>query len=163
MGETCRTRSRAAVGGGATALALAAATLVGFPAVASSAAGPSEYVSTSGTDSGNCPKSAPCKTINYAISKAASGETIRVEKGTYHQTVDVNKPVNILGASASSTTINGAGLDPSNDGYFGVVYVGNSGGSVTVSGFKITNPYPYTYTGGEPMAVVLEDQNPADT
>jgi hypothetical protein len=161
MGENSRLRPRALLAASAGALVLAGATLVGFPAIAS-ASGSSEYVAKGGSDTGSCTKQSPCKTINYAISQAASGETIHVEKGTYRQTVDISKPVKLLGAGPSSTTVNGAGLDPSSQNYFGVVYVGTANGNVTVSGFTITNPFPYAYTGGEPMAAVLEDKNSSD-
>lgn len=154
--------ARATFAGAAGALVIVAAALAGFPAIASGATTRSEYVSESGTNTGNCTKRSPCKTINYAISRATRGETIHVAKGTYHQTVDINKAVTILGAGASSTTLNGAGLDTSGNTY-GVVYVGTVGGHVTVSGMKITNPYPYSYTGGEPEAVALADQNSSAT
>lgn len=144
------------------ALALAGVALL--PAGVSAAGGAGvEHVSTTGTDSGNC-ISSPCATVNYAISVAPSGETIKVAAGTYNQTVDIDKPIDLVGAGAQSTVLNGAGLDPSNNGYFGVVYIGDTGGAVTVTGFTITNPEPYTYTGGEPMAVVLyNDPNSGDS
>jgi hypothetical protein len=162
MGGHSRPRARAVLATVAGALVLGGASLAGFPAIASSATGPSEWVATGGSDTGSCTKQAPCQTINYAISVATPGETIHVEKGTYHQTVYIYKSVNLVGAGASSTIINGAGLDPSSENHFGVVEVGAANGTVTVSGFRITNPYPYAYTGGEPMAVVLEDQNSGD-
>jgi hypothetical protein len=146
---------------GATGLLAAGGTMAALSVSAHGAAAPSEKVSTTGKDAGTCGKAA-CKTINYAISQAAPGEVIHVAAGTYDQTVDVNKAVRILGAGASSTTIDGAGLDPTNSGYYGVVYVGSAGGAVTVSGFKITNPYPDLYTGGEPEAVALADPNAGD-
>jgi hypothetical protein len=124
---------------------------------------PSEQVSTTGTDSGSC-VSSPCATIDYALSKATPGETIHVAAGSYNQTVDITKAINLVGAGASSTTINGDGLDPyaMGTGLYGVVYVGNAGGQVTVNGFTITNPFPYSYTGGEPEAVALADTNAGD-
>jgi hypothetical protein len=136
--------------------------LAGVP-VASGKAVVTEYVSTKGVDTGNCTQKKPCATINYAISRATPGATINVEAGTYKQTVDVNKAVTIKGAGAKSTTLNGAGLDPSSDNYYGIVYVGNAGGIVTVSGLTIKNPYPYSYTGGEPEAVVLNDPSSSDS
>src|SRR3984957_7347398 len=124
---------------------------------------PSEQVSTTGTDSGSC-VSSPCAPIDYALSKATPGETIHVAAGSYNQTVDITKAINLVGAGASSTTINGDGLDPyaMGTGLYGVVYVGNAGGQVTVNGFTITNPFPYSYTGGEPEAVALADNNAGD-
>lgn len=122
---------------------------------------PYEKVATNGTDTGRC-VSSPCATINYAISQATPGEAIHVAAGTYNQTVDVNKAVRILGAGASTTILDGTGVDPSGNGYYGVVYVGKAGGAVTVSGFTITNPYPDAYTGGEPEAVALADPNAGD-
>lgn len=163
MSGSIRLRARARLTAGASALVVVGAALAACPAIASRASGRSEYVAKRGADAGGCTKRSPCKTINYAISRATRGEIIHVEKGTYHQTVNVNKAVRILGAGAASTTLNGAGLDPSSQSYFGVVYVGSAGGPVTISGLKITNPYPYSYTGGEPMAVVLEDKNSRDT
>ena len=71
---------------------------------------PSEHVSTTGTDSGNC-VSSPCATINFALSKATPGETIHVAAGSYNQTVNITKAINLVGAGASKTTINGNGLD----------------------------------------------------
>ncbi|MBV8461695.1 MAG: DUF1565 domain-containing protein [Acidimicrobiales bacterium] len=121
-----------------------------------------EFVSTTGTDTGNC-VSAPCATVNYAISQATAGETINVAAGTYNQTVNIDKPVTLRGAGASKTTIDGTGLDPSAQGYYGVVFVGDAGGAVTVSGFTITNPYPDAYTSGEPEAIALADHNAGDT
>lgn len=139
------------------------AAIIGYIVLAPAAhgAGTFERVATNGTDHGNC-ISSPCATINYAISQAVPGATIKVAAGDYNQTVDVSKPVDIVGASAKTTTIDGNGLDPSNNGYYGVVYVGNTGGATTVSGLTITNPYPFSYTGGEPEAVALADPTSAD-
>ncbi|MGH9297659.1 MAG: hypothetical protein ACRDZP_06745, partial [Acidimicrobiales bacterium] len=124
-------------------------------AVASaSTAPPPKYVSTTGHDSGGCWLRHPCATIKYALTKAAPGATIHVAAGTYHQTVQINQPVTIAGAGASKTVLDGAGLDPGGS-YYGIVFVGNTSGSVTVSGFSITNPFPYAYTAAEPEAVAL--------
>ena len=142
---------------------LAVFACIATDATAGEASSPStEHVSTTGNDAGNC-VSAPCATINYAITQAPVGGTIDVAGGTYDQTVDITKPITLKGAGSSSTTINGAGIDPSNNGYYGVVYVGTTGGLTTIKGFTITNPYPDAYTSGEPEAVALADHSSSDS
>jgi len=147
------------------AVALVAATLVGTLGVVSGPANASTgtflRVSKTGSDVGNC-ISKPCATINYALSQAQAGATIKVSAGTYNQTVAISKPIHLLGMGAKRTILNGAGLDPGGS-FYGVVYVGTTGGAVVVSGFTITNPFPYAYTGGEPEAVALIDQNSSDS
>jgi hypothetical protein len=47
-------------------------------------AGATRYVATSGTDSGDCTSSAsPCRSIQYAVNQAATGDQILVASGTY--------------------------------------------------------------------------------
>src|SRR5690606_32160668 len=47
-------------------------------------AGTTRYVAASGTDSGNCTSpSSPCRSIQYAVNQAASGDRILVASGTY--------------------------------------------------------------------------------
>jgi len=125
---------------------------------AAHAQGNTRKVSTTGSDTGNC-RTSPCATINYALSQALPYDTVSVAAGTYHQTVDIEKPVQLIGAGPTKTTLDGTGLDPSlgTDNPYGVVYVGTSHGAVEVHGFKITNPAPYAYTSGEPMVVALRD------
>jgi hypothetical protein len=130
---------------------------------AAHAAGNTRKVSTSGTDTGNC-KFAPCATVNYALSQSLPYDTITVAAGTYNQTVDIEKPITLTGAGASTTTIDGTGLDPSTSGNnpYGVIYVGTTGGSVAISGFTITNPAPFAFTSGEPILVALRDTKSTD-
>jgi len=121
------------------------------------------YVTPGGSAGGNCASPATaCANINYALSQAVAGDTIKVAAGTYDQTVAITIPVRLVGAGASRTILNGAGIDPGGS-YYGVLYVGTTGGAVSVNGFTITNPYPYAYTGGEPEAVALADQNAGDS
>lgn len=147
-----------------TALATGALTSVSLPGLLSgsaSASVPGLYVATTGTDTGSC-QLKPCKTIQYAVNKAIPDETVHVAAGTYHETVAITKAIQLVGAGAASTTINGSGLDTTGTVY-GVVYVGTTGGASSVSGFTITDPYPYSYTGGEPEAVALADQSAPDS
>jgi hypothetical protein len=130
---------------------------------AAHAAGNTRKVSTTGTDSGTC-KFAPCATINYALSQSLPYDTITVAAGSYNQTVDIEKPINLVGAGASTTTIDGTALDPSTatDNPYGVLFVGTTGGSVTITGFTITNPAPFAFTGGQPMIIALRDAKATD-
>jgi hypothetical protein len=140
---------------------VAATALVGLSTNIASANSPSaEHVSTTGTDTGNC-ISSPCATINYAIGVAPAGTTIDVAAGHYHQTVNITEPIDLQGAGAGKTVLNGAGLDPGGSLY-GIVYVGTTGGLTTIQGFTITNPYPYAYTSGEPEAIALKDTTSSD-
>ena len=53
--------------------------------------GTTRYVAPNGQDSGNCTSpTSPCRTIQYAVNQAASGDTILVAAGvyTYEQSVD---------------------------------------------------------------------------
>jgi len=58
------------------------------------------FVATTGADAGTCANpSAPCLTINYAVSQATSGQTVVVAAGTYPEMVTVDKPLVFRGAN----------------------------------------------------------------
>jgi hypothetical protein len=61
-----------------------------------------------GKDSNNC-KSAQhaCKTIGHAISLASSGDTVKVAPSTYTENLDIRMSLNILGANARTTIVDG--------------------------------------------------------
>jgi parallel beta-helix repeat protein len=90
----------------APALFLASGLLV-LVAPQSGASGHTLYVSPSGTDvNNNCQASLnPCQTIDYALTQAPSGATIKVQAGTYAEQVKITRPVTIIGAGASQTVI----------------------------------------------------------
>jgi len=139
--------------------------IVGVTSGSASALPPNTlYVSTTGTDTPSCgaTPSTACATVNAAIGNAVAGDTVKVEAGHYNQTVTIDKAIRLLGAGAGRTTLDGTGIDSSGPNY-GVVYVGTTGGAVEVSGFTITNPFPDSYTGGEPEVVALADTNTADS
>lgn len=65
------------------------------------AASTMRYVATSGIDSGSCDsKSTPCRTIQYAIGQASSGDTVNVASGTYAEAITIDKSLILLGAQA---------------------------------------------------------------
>ena len=91
------------------------------------------YVSTTG-DNGNNGLSwgTAWQDIQYANSQAVYGDTINVAAGTYYEHITLKDGVEVLGAGASVTTINGGGS--------GTVVTANGVDSETkLDGFTITN------------------------
>lgn len=102
---------------------------------------PTLYVSTTGLDTNPCTQSQPCHTLQHAVDQAAVGGTVKVLPGTYNQTVNITKPVSLIGSGENSTIIDGSNIDtgaglgtqdptaPSATPYFGVVSVQNNPGA----------------------------------
>ena len=84
-----------------------------------------------GSDTDNClsPTTA-CKTIRHTVSLAISGDTIRVAAATYTENLTLDESLNILGAGASTTIIDGGGAHT-------VVTIPNSTAHVTLSKLTI--------------------------
>jgi hypothetical protein len=145
-----------AVGLTGVAGAVGAGALASAPATTST-----RYVSVAGTDTGACSSHAEaCKTITYALGQADAGDTVKVGPGTYKETLNIEKSVTLVGSSAATTVLNGAGLE--NNGAYGVVYIGDAGGPVTVQGFTIKNPFTYAGTSGQPEIVAIKDSQASD-
>ena len=115
------------------------------------AAGRIHYVAPTGVDSASCTVSAPCRTIQQAITNTATGDEIRVAAGTYNQVntlgtypqvVYLNKSVTLMGGF---TTANWVTPDPVANPT--IIDAGGSGRGIhvpnavvaTVSGFHIRN------------------------
>ena len=90
------------------------------------------YVSTGGTDTGDCTVS-PCRTINYAVGQANSGDVVSVASGTYLESVNVTKRLSLVG---HGSTIDATGQSaPPN----GVVISGAGAAGSRLTGFTITH------------------------
>ena len=91
-----------------TLLLLALVLVVAPTAVAST----TWYVNgVSGSDDNNCKSpTTACKTIGHAISLAASGDSIMVAAATYSENLTIGISLNMIGAGASSTIVDGGGV-----------------------------------------------------
>ncbi|MCB0190270.1 MAG: hypothetical protein KDE31_38620, partial [Caldilineaceae bacterium] len=59
---------------------------------------PRQFVAPAGTDSGDCSEAtAPCRTINYAISQGIDGGEIRVAAGIYRELIQLSKAISLTG------------------------------------------------------------------
>jgi len=90
-----------------------------------------------GNDNNDCktPQTA-CKTIGHAISLPA--ETIRVAPATYRENLTISKSLNIIGADAATTIVDGAGV--------GTVFtISNANSGVLLSKLTIRNGYGQDY------------------
>jgi hypothetical protein len=61
-------------------------------------------VATTGTDTGNCMASS-CATLGYALSKAAAGDIIMIQPGTYMAAADPTGTSNTVPAALTGLTI----------------------------------------------------------
>jgi hypothetical protein len=140
----------------ATVASLVAAGALALSAPASAVAS-TVYVSPGGIDSPTCGGvDQKCLTIQHAVDQASSGDTVQVSPGTYHEAVTITKGVNLQGAGAASTIIDGTGVDPSSSD-FGLIHIGTTDGDVTIEGFTVENPFvslhgPFTISVWDPTA-----------
>jgi hypothetical protein len=95
-----------------------------------------------GSDSHNCksPLTA-CRTIGHAISFAASGDSVRVAAATYTEYLTIGMSLNVIGAGASTTVIDGALAGR-------VLSIPNAGSVVTLSNVTIRRGSPHAGFGG---------------
>ena len=153
-----------AMGAGAMLLAIGALA----PTAAQAAAPTTLFVSQGGLDSGTCTAASPCATVSYALTKAASGATIKVS-GTIHDHVSISSPVTITtwpgGPAGSPAVLDGTAsgdvvfISPSVVGVtlsdlsieHGALGIDNQEGTVTVTDSTVTG----NANAGEPYAGIL--------
>ncbi|MBI4786750.1 MAG: DUF11 domain-containing protein [Chloroflexi bacterium] len=87
------------------ALALGLVLLLLAPSASRADATPTHYVAPTGADSGDCGDSNnPCRTVQYALDQAGSGDTVKVAAGTYTgsgtEVVNIAKNITLLGGYA---------------------------------------------------------------
>jgi hypothetical protein len=86
-----------------------------------------------GNDNNDCKSwQHACKTIGHAISRCSSGDSVMVAAATYTENLAIGSSLNILGADASTTIVDGGGRAS-------VVTVSNSNANVTLSQLTIRN------------------------
>src|SRR6185437_15036896 len=95
-------------------------------------------------------------TITQAVASAAPYDTINVYPGTYHESVTINKPLYLLGANRSNTTIDASGLSYGIN-IDGFTQAGIS--DVTVSGFTVTGANFEGVLISNARDVILRDNN----
>jgi hypothetical protein len=122
----------------ATALGAVVLALGVLAPVAAQAAAPKTlFVSQGGLDSGTCPSASPCATVSFALTKAASGATIKVS-GTIDDHLSISHPVTITtwpGGPAGSPAV----LDGTVSAGQAVVTVGSGVVGVTLRNLTIEN------------------------
>ena len=135
MQAVCWVRGRA---GRYAATALGAGVLAAgafAPAAAQAAAPKTLYVSQGGLDSGTCTSASPCATVSYALTKAASGATIKVS-GTINDHMTIAAPATITtwpgGPAGSPGALNGTQTGT-------VVTITSATGGVTINDMTIEN------------------------
>jgi hypothetical protein len=99
------------------------------------------YVAPDGRDSNSCRSAtAACRTIERALQRADSGDTIMVAAGRYVETLWIDKSVRLLGAQASVPAAGRSGaesiIDPARETRSGVIIRADG---VTIDGFTIDN------------------------
>jgi len=110
----------------ATVAVLAIGAMAAAPAMAKTL-----YVTPKGHNHKSCTLTQPCKTISFAVSKAAKGSTVAVAKGTYKDSVKVTKAIALVGVG--SPVINAKGKAN------GILLTGAKAAGAVITGFTVEN------------------------
>ncbi len=116
---------------GPRALALAIAVTAVAGAAASAASAKTLYVADTGNNANPCTAAHPCKTIGRGVGVAKAGDTVVVEKGTYHQDVLVGKRIHLVGVGHPVDNVRGRDN--------GFVVQGSPAAGASVTGFIVKN------------------------
>jgi len=124
-----------------------------FPMTAQAA---DRYVAVSGSDTSNdCTNSvSPCATIDHAVDEAGDGDTIKIARGTYHESVTLHTPINPLtiqggwSADFSQRDENPAATVIDADDASRVFYIHLISADVTLEGLTLTGGYNASSGGG---------------
>lgn len=113
-------------------------------AMPASAASGTLYVSTSGSNTGNCQTStSPCATISYAVSQAASGDTIQIASGTYQDIVEIPPMTLTIESQSGSVVVQGL----STTAQVGSVFALEDGANVTIKNLTISGGEGTVFSG----------------
>ena len=86
-----------------------------------------------------CPSGCSYSSIQAAVNAASNGDTITVDAGTYTENVRIAKSINLVGAGATSTSVNA--------NYVGAHVFEVTTNSVNISGFTVTGANYCCYAG----------------
>ena len=128
---------------------LSGAGLLAVGAPSGSTPPPSEHVSTTGTDTGTASAHRAPRSTTHSPRRHRARRSMSPPVPTTRRSTSRRRSTLSVRARPRRRRSTADGLDPyaMGDGLYGVVYVGNAGGQVTVNGFTITNPFPVQLHG----------------